>query len=101
MAEALNETGTLHRVLGDLSQARDCHQQALRLARQVNSVWDEAYARAGLGRCALLDGRAPVVPPKLPRICGKHGKSSSGSAQPRPASFPANWLPSHGTIQTC
>jgi tetratricopeptide (TPR) repeat protein len=58
MAEAFNETGTLHRALGDLSQARDCHQQALRLARQVDSVSDEARALAGLGRCALLDGRA-------------------------------------------
>ncbi len=58
LAEALNETGILHRVFGDLSQARDYHQQALRLAREIHSVWDEAHALAGLGRCALLDDRA-------------------------------------------
>src|SRR6185437_13264111 len=32
-AEALNEQGTLHRAQGDLAAARECHQQALELAR--------------------------------------------------------------------
>ena len=55
--EALNEAGTLHRVCGDLRQAGSCHQQALDLARQIGSSWDEAHALAGLGRCALAAGR--------------------------------------------
>ena len=55
-AEALNEAGTLHRVCGDLRQAGSCHQQALDLARQIGSAWDEAHALAGLGRCALAAG---------------------------------------------
>jgi tetratricopeptide (TPR) repeat protein len=57
-AEALNETGTLHRVSGDLAQAEGCHQQALELARDIASTWDEAHALAGLGRCALAAGHA-------------------------------------------
>ena len=54
---ALNETGTLHRVRGDLDGARTCHRQALDLAREIDSSWDEAHALAGLGRCALAAGR--------------------------------------------
>ena len=54
--EALNETGTLHQATGNLHQARSCHQQALDLAHQIGSSWDEAHARAGLGRCALGAG---------------------------------------------
>ena len=57
-AEALNETGTLHRVSGDLAQAEGCHQQALDLARAIGSSWNEAHALAGLGRCALAAGHA-------------------------------------------
>jgi hypothetical protein len=30
--------------------------QALDLARQIESEWDEAHALAGLGRCALAHG---------------------------------------------
>jgi tetratricopeptide (TPR) repeat protein len=58
--EALNETGTLYRVSGDLAQAQWCHQQALDLARAIaiTSSWDEAHALAGLGRCALAAGEA-------------------------------------------
>jgi tetratricopeptide (TPR) repeat protein len=54
---ALNEMGALHRLRGDLDQAACCHRRALELARQVDSRWDEAHARAGLGRCALDAGR--------------------------------------------
>ena len=54
-AEVLNETGALHHARGDPGRARDCHQQALDLAREIGSSWDEAHALAGLGRCALAD----------------------------------------------
>ena len=54
--EALNEKGTLHRVSGDLAQAKGCHQQALELARAIASPSTEARALAGLGRCALAAG---------------------------------------------
>jgi len=56
-ATGLNETGTLHRVTGDLARAEACHQQALDLARAIASPWDEAHALAGLGRCAIAAGR--------------------------------------------
>ena len=49
--------GTLHRVRGDLDRAGACHRQALDLAREIGSSWDEAHALAGLGRCALAAGR--------------------------------------------
>ena len=55
-AETLNERGTLHRVSGDIAQAEQCHQQALDLACQVGSAWDQAHALAGLGRSALATG---------------------------------------------
>jgi tetratricopeptide (TPR) repeat protein len=55
-AEALNEAGTLRRVCGELDQARDAHRQALDLARQISSAWDEALA--GLGRCASAVGHS-------------------------------------------
>src|SRR5262249_7076428 len=55
-AEALNETGTLHRVSGDLARAEGWHQQALELARAIASPWDQAHALAGLGRCAIAAG---------------------------------------------
>ena len=64
-AEALNESGTLHRVCGDLRQARSCHQQALDLARQIGSSWDEAHALAGLGRCALAAGHTAKAEDRL------------------------------------
>ena len=56
-AEALNETGTLHRVRGDPGQAAEYHRQALDLAREIASPQDEANALAGLGRCARAAGR--------------------------------------------
>ena len=34
----------------------ECHRQALDLAREIGSAWDEAHALAGLGRCALAAG---------------------------------------------
>ncbi len=49
--------GTLNRVRGDADRAQACHQQALELAREIDSFWDEAHALAGLGRCALAAGR--------------------------------------------
>ena len=56
-ADALNETGTLHRVRGDPGRAAEYHRQALELSREIVSLWDEAHALAGLGRCALAEGR--------------------------------------------
>jgi tetratricopeptide (TPR) repeat protein len=56
-AEALNETGALHRVTGDLAQAEECHRMALDLAHAIASPLGEAHALAGLGRCALATGR--------------------------------------------
>ena len=56
-AETLNETGTLYRISNDLIRAVKCHEQALMLARQIKGSWDEAHALAGLGRCAVADGR--------------------------------------------
>jgi tetratricopeptide (TPR) repeat protein len=55
--EVLNETGALHRVHGDLDQAQGYHRQALHLAGEIGSLWDEAHALAGLGRCAQAAGR--------------------------------------------
>jgi tetratricopeptide (TPR) repeat protein len=53
----LNEIGTLHRDRGELDQAEACHQQALDLAPEIDSSWDEAHALAGVGRCAIASGR--------------------------------------------
>jgi tetratricopeptide (TPR) repeat protein len=55
--EALNEAGALSWARGDFGQARSFHQQALDLARQISSAWDEAHALAGLGRCYQAAGR--------------------------------------------
>jgi tetratricopeptide (TPR) repeat protein len=55
---ALNESGTLRRVRGDLARAEGCHRQALDLVRAIASSWDEAHALVGLGRCALAVGHA-------------------------------------------
>jgi lipopolysaccharide biosynthesis regulator YciM len=52
----LNDEGTLSRARGDLDRAVACHQQALEVARQIDSPWDEAHALAGLGRCTLVAG---------------------------------------------
>ena len=56
-AEALNNSGALHRVSGDLVPAERCHQQALDLASAIASAWNEAHALAGLGRCAAAADR--------------------------------------------
>jgi len=66
-AGALNEAGTLYRLNGDLSRSIACHTQALSLARQISSPWDEAYAMAGLGRCALTAGNTP----RRSHVCSK------------------------------
>jgi Tetratricopeptide repeat len=42
----------------NVSAAGVYHQQALDLAREIGSAWDEAHALVGLGRCALAVGRA-------------------------------------------
>jgi tetratricopeptide (TPR) repeat protein len=55
--EALNELGMLHRICGGLGLAAQCHRHALELSRQITSPLDEAFALAGLGRCALAAGR--------------------------------------------
>jgi len=57
VVETLNDIGALHRVGGELHHAEECHSQALDLAVEIRSSWDEAHAHAGLGRCALADGR--------------------------------------------
>jgi tetratricopeptide (TPR) repeat protein len=41
----------------DLAEAEVRHRQALDLARIIGSFRDEAYALAGLGRCARAAGR--------------------------------------------
>ena len=89
-AETLNGAGTLHRVRGDFSAAGTCRQQALDLAREIGGSWIEAHALVG-GPAALWP---PDAPPTPKRTSGKHGISSSGSAQPRPTGFPPNWTPS-------
>jgi tetratricopeptide (TPR) repeat protein len=57
-AEALNETGTLCRLRGDLGQAGMYHQLALDPSREISSAWNEAHALSGLGRCAIAGGQA-------------------------------------------
>jgi tetratricopeptide (TPR) repeat protein len=63
--ETLNELGAVYRVRGDLGRASACHRQALDLAREIASPWDEAQALAGLGRCALAAGRTVDAVPGL------------------------------------
>lgn len=55
--EALNNLGAVHLARGEVTAARDCHNQSLALSRQISSAWDEAHALAGLGRCAHATGR--------------------------------------------
>jgi tetratricopeptide (TPR) repeat protein len=69
-AEALNEQGTLCRVSNSLTRARRCHLQALELARSIESPWNEAHALAGLGRCALADGRTAQAASLLRQALG-------------------------------
>jgi tetratricopeptide (TPR) repeat protein len=83
---ALNEAGTLSTARGDLRQAGSCHQQALDLARQIGSSWDEAHPLTGLGQCALAAGRTA----EAEACCGRRRRSSSGSGRPRPPTFPPN-----------
>ncbi len=56
VAEFLNEIGTLHLVSGNPGQAAQRHQEALDLALQICTPWDQAHALAGLGRCAVATG---------------------------------------------
>jgi tetratricopeptide (TPR) repeat protein len=62
---ALNESGTLSRIRGDLGQACSSHQQALHLARHLGIALEEAHALAGLGRCARAAGRAAEAEDRL------------------------------------
>jgi tetratricopeptide (TPR) repeat protein len=62
---ALNESGTLSRIRGDLGQAASSHRRALDLARQIGSPLDEALALAGLGRCAQAAGRTAEAADRL------------------------------------
>ena len=50
-ATVLNETGALAHAQGENDRAAVLHRQALDLAREICSTWDEAHALAGLGRC--------------------------------------------------
>ena len=54
--ETLNELGALRLAQGDPAKAAICHHEALRGAREINSVWDEAHALAGW---AAGPGRGP------------------------------------------
>jgi DNA-binding SARP family transcriptional activator/tetratricopeptide (TPR) repeat protein len=56
-AAALNEMGALQRLCGALGEAESLHRHALDLAVLEQSAWDEAHARAGVARCALVQGR--------------------------------------------
>jgi tetratricopeptide (TPR) repeat protein len=60
-AVALNYLAEVRRMTGDYpgdaAQAEASHRQALELAREIGSTWDEAHALAGLGRWALVAGR--------------------------------------------
>ena len=58
MARASQADDETSRKLGNPGQAQAWHRQALELAREIDSSWDEAHALAGLGRCALAEGRA-------------------------------------------
>ena len=55
---------------GGLRQAGSCHRQALDLARQIGSSWDEAHALAGLGRCALAAGHTAGAADMLRQALG-------------------------------
>jgi tetratricopeptide (TPR) repeat protein/transcriptional regulator with XRE-family HTH domain len=55
---ALNERAAAHRLSGELARAAEGHHQSLELSRAIGSDPDEAHALAGLGRCALAEGRA-------------------------------------------
>jgi tetratricopeptide (TPR) repeat protein len=57
-------------VRGDLRQAGSCHRQALDLAREIGSGWDEAHALAGLGRCALAAGDTATATDSLRQALG-------------------------------
>jgi tetratricopeptide (TPR) repeat protein len=48
---ALNEAGALEHAQGENDRAAALHRQALDVAQQIASTWDEAHALAGLGRC--------------------------------------------------
>ena len=88
--KALNESGTLSRIRGDLGQARSCHQQALDLARQFGIALEEAKA---LPAWAGAPGPPPTADPRPKTSCGRRWRSSSGSARPKPPTYPPNWTP--------
>ena len=60
-AAALNESGTLSRIRGDLGQARACHQQALDLARQIGTRWRRRTRWPAWAACALAAGHTATA----------------------------------------
>jgi tetratricopeptide (TPR) repeat protein len=86
---ALNESGTLSRIRGDLGQATSCHQQALDLARQLGIPLEEAHALAGLGRCARAAGRAAEAEDKLRQALAIFQRIGAAEAADVPAELDA------------
>jgi tetratricopeptide (TPR) repeat protein/transcriptional regulator with XRE-family HTH domain len=56
-AEVLNNLGELLAV-SDPSEARDCHEQALDIARSIRALLEEARALEGIGNCGIHDANA-------------------------------------------
>jgi tetratricopeptide (TPR) repeat protein/transcriptional regulator with XRE-family HTH domain len=80
-AEARNERATLDWITGDLAQAEAGHQAALEIALQIGSSWDEAFAHAGLGRCAIASGRADQGKASLKRAHDLYERADPGFAR--------------------
>ena len=62
-----------------------CHQQSLELSRQIASAADEAYALAGLGRCALAGGdaaRAEILMRQAVDIFQRFGAAAAAELLP-------------------
>jgi Flp pilus assembly protein TadD len=55
-------------------------EQALYLARQIGSTWDEAHALAGLGRCALAAGRTSEADTALRQALAIFQRIGAGEA---------------------
>ena len=93
---AVNERGALHRVSGELALAAGCHDQALDLAREIGSSWDEAHALAGLGRCALAAGRTAEAAGQLRQALEIFRRTGAAEAQDLRAEVDALAGPSPG-----
>jgi tetratricopeptide (TPR) repeat protein len=85
--EVLNEFGALHRARGDPAQAWACNREALDLAREDGIRWDEAHALAGLGQCALANGRIAEAEGQLRRAL----EIFQRSGPPKPPKQPPSW----------